>query len=280
MILWIVIYSFFPVNTFFSNTDGFIDEVEILFPNVTFWATIVFSVLVALAPRFVTKFFKSTYMPLDKDIVREMWVGGDLKDRLGIRHRKESKNKHIDLETAPMFREPHARSVSELTLQHGYEPTIPRSLASDRKSPDDNGADAIELVPQATLPNPHDTGDVVSPNPSYYSVSDTSPIPHSLYQYPSGEISNHTPFVTPSRPHSLSEPPVPKSAYSRPSRDWSPSPSRLQTPPHPHSGQQPLVQLQPEGLHNYDAGEGRYRPEQSDQDQADSSLAWNGPRVL
>lgn len=281
MILWIVIYSFFPVNTFFSNTDGFIDEVEILFPNVTFWATIVFSVLVALAPRFVTKFFKSTYMPLDKDIVREMWVGGDLKDRLGIRHRKESKNKHIDLETAPMFREPHARSVSELALQHGYEPTVPRSLASDRKSPDDNGADAIELVPQATLPNPHDTGDVVSPSPSYYSVSNTSPTPHSLYQYPSGEISNHAPFVAPSRPHSPSrEPPVPKSAYSRPSRDWSQSPSRLQTPPHPHSGQQPLVQLQPEGLHDYDAGEGRYRPEQSDQDQADSSLAWTGPRVL
>lgn len=289
MMLWIVIYSFLPVNTFFSNTDGFIDEVEILFSNVTFWTTVVFSVLVALAPRFLTKFFKSTYMPLDKDIVREMWVIGDLKDRLGIRHRKESKNKHVvDLETAPMFREPHARSASELALQQSYEPTSSRSPAgSDRKSPDDNDADAIELVPQSALPNPYNTEDSVSPSPSYYSPSDIpapSPIPPSLYKYPSGEISSQT-FAGPSRSHSLSpEPPVPRLTYPRPSRDWSQSPSRLQTPPHPHSlapGRQPLVQLQPEGLHDHDAGEGRYRPEESDQeDQADSSLAWDEPRVL
>lgn len=288
MILWIVIYSFLPVNTFFSNTDGFINEVDILFSNVTFWTTVVFSILVALAPRFLVKFFKSTYTPLDKDIVREMWVIGDLKDRLGIRHRKESKNKHVDLETAPMFREPHARSASELALQQSYEPTAPRSPAgSDRKSPDNNnnGADAIELVPRAALPNTHHAEDTVSPNPSYYSASDIplpSPIPPSLYQYPSGEISSQPSFVPPSSSHPLSpEPPVPNLAYSRPSGDWSQSPSRLQTPPYPHSlvpGQQPLVQLQPEELRDHDAGEGRYRPEESDQE--DSSMAWDGPRVL
>src|SRR6267154_3399809 len=94
--------------------------------NGTFWILILTADI--LAPRFLIKFFKSTYMPLDKDIVREMWVGGDLKDRLGIRHRKESKNKRVsDLETAPMFREPHARSASELALQQGYEPTVTRS---------------------------------------------------------------------------------------------------------------------------------------------------------
>lgn len=306
MILWIVIYSFLPVNTFFSNTDGFVNEVEILFANVTFWTTIVFSVLVALAPRFLIKFFKSTYTPLDKDIVREMWVGGDLKDRLGIRHRKESKNKHVDLETAPMFREPHARSASELALQQGYEPTVPRSpVGSDRKSPDDNSADTIEQLSKAALPNPHDTDDTVSPNPSYYSASDIplpSPIPPSLYQYPSGEISNQAPFSAPSTSHSLSpEPSVPKLDYSRrayspatkaesyelqarPSRDWSQSPSRIQTPPHSHSlapSQQPHVQLQSEAPHDHDAGEGRYRPEEVDQeDQANGPLVWDGPRVL
>ncbi|KAG1731761.1 hypothetical protein EDB19DRAFT_1736425 [Suillus lakei] len=304
MILWIVIYSFIPVNTFFSNMDGFINEVEILFSNVTFWTTVVFSVLVALAPRFLIKFFKSTYMPLDKDIIREMWVTGDLKDRLGIRHRKESKNKHIvDLETAPMFREPHARSASELALQQGYEPTVPRSPASsDKRSPDDNGAD--ELVSQAALPNPHGAEDTVSPNPSYYSASDIplpSPIPPSLYQYPSGEISSQTPFASATSHSLIPDPPVPKLDYSRrayspatnaesyelqvrPSRDWSQSPSRVQTPPHPHSlapGRQTPVQLQSEAPHDHDAGEGRYRPERYDQkDQADNSLAWDGPQVL
>ncbi|KAG0701867.1 hypothetical protein DFH29DRAFT_924776 [Suillus ampliporus] len=312
MILWIVIYSFLPVNTFFSSTDGFVNEVEILFSNVIFWTTVVFSVLVALAPRFLIKFFKSTYMPLDKDIVREMWVGGDLKDRLGIRHRKESKNTRIaDLETAPMFREPHARSASELAMQQAYEPTAARSPAGSdvsRKSPDDNSADAIELVSRSELPNPHETEDTVSPNPSYYSASDIaapSPIPPSLYRYPSGEVGSQA-FFPSQTSHSLSpEPPIPKLDYSRrayspstkaesyelqarqpspPSHGWSQSLSRLQTPPHPHPsapGQQPLVQIQPEALRGYDAGEGRYRPEESDQeDQADSSLAWDGPRVL
>ena len=49
MLLWVVIYSYIPASdNFFSVTDSFVDEVEILFSNVTFWSTIVFSVMVAL----------------------------------------------------------------------------------------------------------------------------------------------------------------------------------------------------------------------------------------
>jgi len=53
-------------------------------------------------------------MPLDRDIVREMWVYGDLKDRLGIKHRKDRKKG--DIEGAPMFHQPHARSQSEVSV--------------------------------------------------------------------------------------------------------------------------------------------------------------------
>lgn len=53
-------------------------------------------------------------MPLDRDIVREMWVYGDLKDRLGIKHRKGRKGG--DIEVAPMFHQPHARSYSETSV--------------------------------------------------------------------------------------------------------------------------------------------------------------------
>ena len=53
-------------------------------------------------------------MPLDRDIVREMWVYGDLKDRLGIKHRKD--RKRGDIEGAPMFHKPHARSHSEVSV--------------------------------------------------------------------------------------------------------------------------------------------------------------------
>lgn len=53
-------------------------------------------------------------MPLDRDIVREMWVYGDLKDRLGIKHRRV--RKRGDIEGAPMFHQPHARSHSEVSV--------------------------------------------------------------------------------------------------------------------------------------------------------------------
>jgi len=53
-------------------------------------------------------------MPLDRDIVREMWVYGDLKDRLGIKHRRDRKKG--DIEGTPMFHHPHARSHSEVSV--------------------------------------------------------------------------------------------------------------------------------------------------------------------
>jgi len=247
--------------------------------------------MVALAPRFLIKFFKSTYMPLDKDIVREMWVAGDLKDRLGIRHRKESKNKRLaDLETAPMFRDPHARSASELTMQQGYEPTTSRSpIGSDvgGKNTIDNSPDSTELAAsQDRFLSPHDTGAAaVSPVPSYYSVSDIpppSPMAPSLYRYPSGEISTQVPNLGP-------QPPVPRLDYphsasspaesyelqvrhaSHPSHDWAPSPSPSPSrnpPPHPPSTQ----------LHGHDIGEGRYRPEDPNTDEYQPD--WGSPRAL
>lgn len=53
-------------------------------------------------------------MPLDKDIIREAWVAGDLKDQLGIQHRKRRKNQ-ADLEHSALY---HG-SMSE---DGGYHP--------------------------------------------------------------------------------------------------------------------------------------------------------------
>jgi phospholipid-translocating ATPase len=100
--------------------------------------------VVYLAPRFLFKFFRSTHIPLDKDIVLEVWVAGDLKDRLGLRHRKESKNKRpVDLKTAPMFCDPRAHSASELIMQQGYEPTSSRSPVGPDASRNDVKRDTI-----------------------------------------------------------------------------------------------------------------------------------------
>ncbi|KDQ08052.1 hypothetical protein BOTBODRAFT_586296 [Botryobasidium botryosum FD-172 SS1] len=83
MLLWIAIYSAFP-------SVDFHNEVIILFSTVDFWAAVALSVILAIGPRYMFKYVGQAYFPLDKDIVREMWVAGDLKDRLGIRGKSRS----------------------------------------------------------------------------------------------------------------------------------------------------------------------------------------------
>lgn len=154
------------------------------------------------------------YFPLDKDIVREMWVKGDLKDQLGLSHRKAQKGKIVsdsNLEAAPMFANVHGRSLSD--LHHNYEPDSPPYVASTTEqttytdTPPMN--DIIELLPrelgvQYAQPKnkPSDlqvsppTNDTPSPKASYYSVTDIpipSPLPSPKFQLPSGEITTTPP---------------------------------------------------------------------------------------
>ena len=176
------------------------------------------------------------YFPLDKDIIREMWVKGDLKDRLGLSHRKGPKSKIIsesnmeaamsdsNLEATPMFANIHGRSQSD--LNHTYELAMvdsPPYVASTTtgqttytNTPPMN--DNIELMPrelgvQYAQPitkhsKPSDlhvsptTSDTPSPKPaSYYSVTDIpipSPLPSPKFQLPSGEITSTPPSRAPS----------------------------------------------------------------------------------
>jgi len=137
MLLWIVIYSFFQSN-------DFNDEVVILFGNVPFWASVVISIIIALAPRFLIKFISTSYLPLDRDIVREMWVYGDLKDRLGIKHRKV--RKRGDIEGTPMFHQPHARSQSEVSVLYESGRASTSQFYSD--SPSETGQRTRSPPPQ------------------------------------------------------------------------------------------------------------------------------------
>ncbi|KAG8680208.1 hypothetical protein FRC09_018409 [Ceratobasidium sp. 395] len=87
LLIWIAVYSQF-------ESVDFNDEITILFSTMAFWGAVVLSICVAITPRYLVKFFTQAYMPLDKDIIREAWVAGDLKDQLGIKHRKKSKNSY------------------------------------------------------------------------------------------------------------------------------------------------------------------------------------------
>jgi phospholipid-translocating ATPase len=120
MCTWVVVYSFF-------DSIAFNREAVVLFSTVGFWTTVIYAIILALGPHFVTKFVHEAYFPADRDIIREAWVVGDLKDRLGIKHRKSSKGSTTSqMEGAYLFR-PHMRDVSDHSSDQetgGYEPVV------------------------------------------------------------------------------------------------------------------------------------------------------------
>ncbi|KAG6819892.1 hypothetical protein H0H93_007670 [Arthromyces matolae] len=250
MLLWIVIYSAFLTN-------DFVDEVVILFGGITFWATILLSATVALAPRFIVKFATTVYTPLDKEIVREMWVKGDLKDQLGLTRRRARKIPEIKeestLEAAPMFHDTqHNRSLSDMSVsQDRYEPSPITSGPGPNKStttyldtpsmsqatdlPIPNVQYAIHQSnpdqPTHLSPNPLSNRFEVnpSPQPSYYSASDLppqSPLPSPRYKLSTGEITS-----TPSNwPTSLPTSEAPERRPVSPGIPYSRSPNTLHVP--------------------------------------------------
>jgi phospholipid-translocating ATPase len=244
MLLWIVIYSFF-------ESFDFAYEVERLFGGVTFWVTVGLAVAIALreftklssftysldssVPRVLVKFFSTSFAPQDIDIIRYMWVKGNLKDRLGVRARHGQKvpadGSSSGFEGTPMFSETHARSPSEVSI---YEPgrlngsgdrtpptqtekLIGTSLQISATMVASPGSSHRLLTPIVTTREDDDMPTAIpateagdsfpmshSPQPSYYSASDI-PIPSPL---PSASIQN------PSQAH----PRMASISYSRPLR--------------------------------------------------------------
>ena len=259
MFLWIVIYSFF-------ESFDFTHEVQRLYGGVTFWVTVGLAVAIALrestklssiaysssdssVPRVLVKFVSTSFAPQDIDIIRYMWVKGNLKDRLGIRARHEQKvpvdGFSSGLEVTPMFSETHARSPSEVSI---YEPGR-QSGSGDRTPPTQteklslhvgatvaasSGTSHGLLTPIATTSEDEDMPIAISateagvsaamthsPRPSYYSASDI-PLPSPL---PSPSI--HNPSQAYPRMASIS--------YSRPLRSQYLSPllDHVPSPPNP-----------------------------------------------
>lgn len=135
-----------------------------------------------------------------------MWVKGDLKDQLGLQRRKARKRKDDHhLETAPMFRDDHIRSLSEVSSHHDYQPANTNSPGIGTPIEMDTppiGASTVDLphaegIPQYPSLSPiPGKSSPVSPHPSYYSASDIpppSPLPSPMYRYPDGEITNIPP---------------------------------------------------------------------------------------
>jgi phospholipid-translocating ATPase len=84
----LAIYIWIPVYSYLAGLP-FNGEVAILFSTFSFWAVTLITVFCAVGPKWIVSAFRQSYFPRDKDIVREAWIAGDLKDQLGIKHRRE-----------------------------------------------------------------------------------------------------------------------------------------------------------------------------------------------
>jgi phospholipid-translocating ATPase len=221
MCTWVVVYSFF-------DSIAFNQEAIVLFSTVGFWTTVTYAIILALGPRFILKFIHEAYFPTDRDIIREAWVVGDLKDRLGIKHRKSSKRATASqMEGASLFR-PHMRDLSDQSFDQeigGYEPAA--SLHATSFSPAAKPSDNLDLVPPSRR----------QPTAmSYYSASDI-PIAEALIE------ADHRPNLT-LHPSSAHRPPERSgtSPTTSPVRQQSPirplaSPTRLSPVPAHHGGE-------------------------------------------
>jgi len=177
---------------------------------------------------------------------------GDLKDQLGLSHRKPKKNHKSQsaLEAAPMFLEQHSRSMSEFsTGDNNYEPALPQTPPINstlRQTYLDTPPmfETVELPPTGVQyaqvranpvsdahlsPLPDNRQQQASPQPSYYSASDlppASPQPSPKYRHPTGEITN-SPL---SRPTSVASRVPPVKAPQGPMPTTALSPPQLLTP--------------------------------------------------
>ncbi|KAG8905464.1 hypothetical protein FRB99_008905 [Tulasnella sp. 403] len=201
-LLWIAVYSFL-------ESIDFNNEVVLLFSTVDFLATLVLTIVIAIAPRYLYKYASRTYRPLDKDIVREMWVQGDLKDRLGLGHRDQRGSRS---ENVSLFRRHHMSNELEMELptRGVYEPAN-RSPSDATPGPDWSKEDpsTASLTPfQPPTSHPRG-GDDMPPVPS----PARTPDPRFSY-YSSSEIPS--PLPSPHPPRSPAAPLTPKPVHLDP----------------------------------------------------------------
>ena len=176
-----------------------------------------------------------------------MWLKGDLKDRLGIAHRRDRK-KQGKLEQTPMFHQPHIRSESEISQPDEYGTPLAYTPPTSRTPVSDGSPRTTAPLMAGESPRPdkleeglhpptRSAGSSPSPTPpraqynasplsqriSYYSVSNfpsPSPIPEAnRYHYTRSQYGDTQPPMSavshtsvsynqqPSSPAHISPPP-------------------------------------------------------------------------
>jgi len=159
--IWIPIYSALAGPPY----EG---TVNVIYPSFSFWATVIITTFLAVGPRWLVSAFRQSYYPRDKDIIREAWVAGDLKEQLGIRHRKAKKNR-MSPEDPPSLVHHVVNAFTEEDSRGLYERA---NISSPQKSPAFSGQSTPRSPFSYPPPSPgmERAFDQLSPN-GYYGHS-------------------------------------------------------------------------------------------------------------
>lgn len=192
--IWIAIYSALA-------TLDYADVVAIIFPTFNFWVTVLFTVCLAVGPHWLAKSFRQSYFYQDKDIIREAWVGGDLKDQLGIQHRKKHRNRHT--EDPEGYAHYPKGPEAEVPYRPPTGPLQGDPLLESKAYPTRNPSSPIESQPPPFAFRP-DTDPYASPYGSPSRSPYTSPPPDRQ----GSNVSHSSSIVAPRPSHPRYTPPV------------------------------------------------------------------------
>ena len=176
--LWIPIYSALAA----LHYNG---EVGVIYPTFFFWATTVFTVFLAVGPRWITSTIRQSYFPRDKDIIREAWISGTLKTRLGVRRLRDGPESE-----EPSFVSHIQKNFSSPDERGNYQPA---AMASPRKE--------YALSPLASESStPRNPFSYPPHSPNTDSFLSTSPSPGSQATIPPPLLIGHSPGLTHTSP--------------------------------------------------------------------------------
>lgn len=178
--VWIALYSVWAPVDYYG-------VVNIVVPTFNFWFTILLTVALAVGPHWLLRAFRQSYMYLDKDIVREAWVGGTLKDELGVPHRKNHKRRmHRDLEEARYHKRsegmdayaPASLEMTQVSSAVDLDPLLDSGGSGSLRSPTDVPSLPGSPDPRRTPTRPprapvHDTPEHAPPYEYNYNGADS-----------------------------------------------------------------------------------------------------------
>ncbi|KAL7412424.1 hypothetical protein BDY24DRAFT_392878 [Mrakia frigida] len=198
--LWIAVYSLFP--TFFFDW-----ELIILYSTMNFWATVVVVIVLAIGPHFLYRGVMGFFFPLDKDLVREAWVAGDLKQRLGIQSRKSKMHHDVeDRAVIQSLKSHHLQTASETSVDdsnsydgQGQQPPPTAGQHSSNLDGDATPTQAYGFPPSTTAPaSYHYNAPNRSANPLLPSSGPYSPYSEEPPQTASPHLSQYSSYASPS----------------------------------------------------------------------------------